>query len=100
MQDHGTLATSLEVFDVCAGDDELQEPLIPGDHLEEADKDHDRSTAGQLVPHSINKIDWDQLLCSLVASCQLGWEAVRGLPLSLLLASCCSALLLVTAAVR
>ena len=75
-----------DVFGISAGDDELQEPLIPGDHLDEADKDHDRSNAGQLVPHSINKVDWEQLLRSLVASCQLGWEAVRGLLPSLLLA--------------
>ncbi|KAK9805095.1 hypothetical protein WJX73_005931 [Symbiochloris irregularis] len=59
------------------GEDDLQEPLISSEDAAGASRDTDRSTSGAIVPRSVNRIDWEQLVRSLVASCQHGWEAVR-----------------------
>lgn len=57
------------------GTDELHEPLLEDDECK--DRTRSGSTAGPLVPHSINKFDWEQLLRDIVSSCQKGWNSVR-----------------------
>ena len=70
-------------WSVCsAGGEDLHEPLLSRDAEGEQDKGHETSTAGPLVPHSINRVDWELLLRSIVNNCQKGWNSVRGMSLS------------------
>ena len=60
----------------------LEEPLLEEDEATASLLQHDNAapspSSSELVPRSINRVDWEALLQAFVDTCRQGWSNILG----------------------
>ncbi len=76
MSHHLVEHTTLRSMHACTADESLQEPLL-GDEVDDAAAGSGRPEESYaIVPHSINKYDWEALIAAFANACKAGWSGV------------------------
>ena len=57
-------------------DESLQQPLLEDDADDSAAERRRHKESYAIVPHSINKYDWEALLAAFANVCKAGWSGV------------------------
>ena len=59
----------------CA-DESLQQPLLEDNADDSAAESRHHEESYAIVPHSINKYDWEALIAAFASACKAGWSGV------------------------
>lgn len=60
----------------CSADNGLSEPLLKSNPESSAASDERPESSYAIVPHSINRYDWEALLAAFANACRAGWSGV------------------------